>query len=198
MLNLDVGKHSPIGGGRPAEASTGLSRRVTKIMSEISEVYPDATDELIEATTFVMPATGEQALIDSLYDQAAKQKVARPHEKLRQYMRYVALETAKDMPMGRWSLGEFPVGEVMSHYIDAAEDKSIGWTGLLYPGTRKNIQDDVNKRCAVIDLVKFRLALRFAVANSLHSYFPLTSCAQDYVIRVSHHSDHLGLGCRCG
>ena len=167
-----VGKHSPIGGGKPEEESSGLSRRVTKIMSELAEEYPDAADDLIGATQYVMPATGEQALTDSLYGQSAKQKVAHPPEKLRQYMRYIAFEMAKDMPLSRWALDSFPVGEVMSHFIDAADDKSIGWTGLLYPGTRKNIQDDVNKRCAVIDLVKFRMALRFSVANSLHSYSP--------------------------
>ena len=74
--------------------------------------------------------------------------------------------------MCRWCYEEIPVGEILSYHIDVADDKSIGWTGLLYPGTRGNIQKDVMKRNAVIRLTKFRMALRFALANSLHSLSP--------------------------
>lgn len=64
------------------------------------------------------------------------------------------------------------VGEVLDHHISVAEDKSIGWTGFLYPGKRGNIQKCPEKRKMVIGLAKFRLALRFSWANSLHSLSP--------------------------
>ena len=60
----------------------------------------------------------------------------------------------------------------MNYHIDVAEDKSIGWTGYLFPGTRGNLQRDMDKKRAVINLTKFRLALRFSWAKSLHSLSP--------------------------
>ena len=167
-----VGKHTPISGGRPEEGISELSRRVTKILASVGQKHPEAEADLITATTYVMPPTGEKAIVDSLKGQSKKQRIARPSEKLRQYLRYVSFETAKHLPQSRWSYDEFPVGEILSHHIDVAEDKSIGWAGLLYPGTRGNIQKDTLKRNAVIRLTKFRLALRFALANSLHSLSP--------------------------
>ena len=167
-----VGKHSPIGGGKPSEEWSALSRRVKAKIADVAKAHPEAADELNESTTYVMPSTGEAALIESLYGQSKKQKIASPPAKLREFLRYISFETAKEMPLTKWSFNHAAVGEVISHYIDAADDKSIGWTGHLFPGTRGNIQRDFNKRKAIIDLVKFRLALRFAVANSLHAYSP--------------------------
>ena len=76
------------------------------------------------------------------------------------------------MPLARWAFDSFPVGEILSHFIDVADDKAIGWTSYLFPGTRGNIQKDIMKRNAVIRLTKFRMALRFSLTNSLHSLSP--------------------------
>lgn len=67
------------------------------------------------------------------------------------------------------------IGSVLDAHITAADDKSIGWTGYLFPGTRANIQKSQEKKSAVIRLAKFRLALRFAWANSLHAMSPMES-----------------------
>lgn len=60
----------------------------------------------------------------------------------------------------------------MNYHIDVADDKSTGWTSYLFPGTRGNIQKDVNKRRNIINLTKFRLALRFAWAKRLYTLAP--------------------------
>ena len=53
-----------------------------------------------------------------------------------------------------------------------ADDKSIGLAGFLFPGTRGNIQRSMDKKRTIINLTKFRLALRFSWAKALHSLTP--------------------------
>ncbi len=167
-----VGKHTVAGGNKPPEEMSELSRRVKSIISKIAEQHPEAEADLLTASSYVMPPTGECALIDSLKGQSTKQKIAQPSSKLRQFLRYISFDAAKDMPLARWAFDSFPVGEILSHFIDVADDKAIGWTSHLFPGTRGNIQKDIMKRNTVVRLTKFRMALRFSLANSLHSLSP--------------------------
>lgn len=111
-------------------------------------------------------------MIESLKGQSLKQRVARPSDKIRYMLKQVVRKHQELYPPCEWSLDTRSVAEVFEHYIMAANDKSIGWTGFLYPGTRANIQKSVEKRSMIVRLAKFGMALRFSWANSLHAMSP--------------------------
>ena len=150
------------------------SRRIHSVVSSLAKdpKFADAAKDLKDSLGFVMPPSGERAIIDSLKGQSKKQRIARPDPKLQQLLRYINHATAKQYPTALWSYSSIPVGKILNYYIEVAEDKSIGWSALLFPGTRGNIQKDMNKRRKIINLTKFCLALRFAWAKHLHTLAP--------------------------
>ena len=161
------------------------SRSVRKAVKHVISATTDeqVKKDLQDSLGYVMPPNSESSIVASLRGQSKKQRVARPSPLVRQLLRYINQEVEVNYPVAEWALEKFPIGEILNYHIDVAEDKSIGWTGYLFPGTRGNLQRDMDKKRAVINLTKFRLALRFSWAKSLHSLSPADLIKIDWTAR---------------
>ena len=186
----EEGKMIPDSGGEPCFTQIGLcnklqgkegvddyvkvTRRVRKAVAKlVSEGIPEGPrNDLQESLKYVMPPTTESAMINSLTGQAKKQKTARPSPKVRALLKAISNKFSKRYPQSEWAPDTTPVGMVLHHYFMDADDKAIGWSAHVFPGTRGNIQRDAQKVEAIILLAKVRLALRFAWAGSVHTLNP--------------------------
>ena len=169
-----VGYHARMAGEQGESEYTKVTRRVKRAVRKViaSGVTPGVQEDLLNSLKYVMPPGNETAMIKSLRGQSAKQRVARPSLQVRSLLKHIARSFQEHYPPCEWSLDSHSIGEVLDHHITVADDKSIGWTGYLYPGKRGNIQKCPEKRQMIIGLAKFRMALRFSWANSLHSLSP--------------------------
>ena len=153
---------------------TQVTRKVKKAVKRVIQggVSDAARESLLESLTYVLPPGDEASMIKSPRGQSKKQRIARPSQNLRCLLKHIARSYQENYPPTEWSLDSRPLGEVLDHHLTIADDKAIGWTAFLYPGTRANLQKDPEKRRNVINLAKFRMALRFSWASSLHAMSP--------------------------
>ena len=97
---------------------------------------------------------------------------------MRSLLKHIARNFQDRYPPCEWSADTHSVGSIIDHHITVADDKATGWTAYLYPGTRSVIQKDPAKKREVVNLAKFRLALRYCWAGSLHALSPKDMVAE--------------------
>ena len=171
-----VGYCSKLPGKSGLKEYTKVTRKVRKCVGNLVRggVSEDAKQALLDSLSlsFVMPPTDEQAMIKSLRGQAQKQTTARPTMRVRALLKQIAKGFREQYPPTSWSPTEHSVGAILDHHLTVADDKAIGWSAYVFPGTRGGIQKDPAKKDRVILLAKVRLALRYAWAGSLHGLSP--------------------------